>query len=378
MTHSPVLPRRAVFAALIVAASGGAVAAALFAGAPPKTSPRPAKTLPVAKKSPSVAMPPPMSNKLTSVVRAFLATLSPQQRAKAALPFDTPERQNWHFVPRVRGGLPLGEMTKMQQDAVLALLREGLSASGYKTVETIRSLETVLQEIEGDTGGRFRNPSHYYVAVFGEPSERGVWGWRYEGHHISLNWTVVNGKVIASSPQFLGANPARVASGPLAGTRALAAEEDLGRALVTSLTPAQRAVAVLSPSAPSDILTGSQRQAAIQEDKGIAYRDLTPDQQRTLLALLREYAAVQPAPLAEQRLADLRRADLHKVKFAWMGALEPGQGHYYRIQGSTFLVEYDNTQNNANHVHCVWRSFRGDFGADLLAEHYKHTPHDHQ
>jgi hypothetical protein len=204
-----------------------------------------------------------------------------------------------------------------------------------------------------------------------------VWGWRYEGHHISLNWTIVDGRVIASSPQFFGANPARVGSGPLAGTRALAAEEDLGQALVKSLTDEQRKIAVLSAEAPRDIATGNQRVAAIQEDRGIAYKDLSPDQKRMLIALIDEHARVQAAPVAEKRLADVRASGLDRIKFAWMGGLEPGQGHYYRVQGRTFLIEYDNTQNNANHVHTVWRSFKNDFGTDLLAEHYKHAPHNH-
>jgi hypothetical protein len=313
---------------------------------------------------------------MPAAAQKFLATLRPDQRARAVFAVNDDERLDWHFVPRARKGVSFADLSAPQQAAVLALLRSGLSASGYQKVETIRSLETVLQQIEGDAEGKFRNPTHYYVSVFGEPAARGVWGWRYEGHHLSLHWTVVDGKVIASSPQFLGANPARVASGPLAGKRILGAEEDLGRALVKSLSEKQRAVAVLSPQAPGDILTGNQRVAAIQEDKGVAYRDLSPEQKRIFLSLLRAYTSTQSEPVAAQRLADLSRAGLDTIKFAWMGGLEPGQGHYYRVQGTTFLIEYDNTQNNANHVHSVWRSFKNDFGADLLAEHYKNAPHD--
>jgi hypothetical protein len=246
-----------------------------------------------------------------------------------------------------------------------------LSARGFTKVDTILHLEEVLFAIEGSA---IRDPELYYFTVFGEPSERGTWGWRYEGHHASLNWTVVGGRVVASTPQFLGANPADVRDGPRKGTRALAAEEDLGRALVKSLGTDQAAQAVLSKNAPKDIFTSSSREAAIQEDKGISYGKLTREQQGLLLSLIQEYASAQPLAVAQARLARVK-ADLANIKFAWMGGLEKGQGHYYRIQGSYFLIEYDNTQDNANHIHCVWREFKGDWGKDLLAQHYRTAPH---
>jgi hypothetical protein len=229
----------------------------------------------------------------------------------------------------------------------------------------------VLFAIEGSA---MRDPELYYFTVFGTPSEQGAWGWRYEGHHASLNWTVVDGRLVATTPQFLGANPADVRDGPQKGTRALAAEEDLGRAFVKSLSADQGAQAVLSKDAPRDILTGASRQAAIQEDRGISYAKLTPEQQGLLLSLIQEYASAQTPAVAQARLARVK-ADLPAIKFAWMGGLGKGQGHYYRIQGSTFLIEYDNTQNNANHIHCVWREFKGDWGRDLLTEHYRTAPH---
>ncbi len=312
---------------------------------------------------------------VSEAASAFLAALNTEQRAKAVLPFNDDERLNWHFVPRARKGISLKEMTPAQQKAALALLQAGLSAQGYRKAETIRQLELILREREG--GNLSRDPERFYVTVFGAPSNTGVWGWRYEGHHISLNWTIINGRVIADSPQFFGANPARVGSGPMQGTRTLAAEEDLGRVLVKSLDEAQRAEAVLSDRAPADILTGAQREAALQEDKGISYTRLRKEQQGMLLALIRQHASAQPPQLAEQRLTKIRKAGLDSVKFAWMGGTEPGQGHYYRIQGRTFLIEYDNTQNDANHIHTVWRDFKGDFGTDLLAEHYKASPHSH-
>ena len=302
---------------------------------------------------------------------AFLAALEPARRAKASLPFNSENRLDWHFVPRDRQGLPLKEMSADERRAALALLRSGLSARGFTKVDAILHLEEVLFALEG---AAMRDPGLYYFTVFGKPSDKGAWGWRYEGHHASLNWTVLDGRVVGSTPQFLGANPADVRDGPQKGRRALAAEEDLGRALVTSLKAEQRAEAVLSTDAPRDIVTGNSRAAAIQEDRGIAYAKLSPDQQGVLLSLIQEYASAQATAVAQARLARVK-AELPRVKFAWMGGLEKGQGHYYRIQGPTFLIEYDNTQNQANHIHCVWREFKGDWGQDLLAEHYLAAPH---
>jgi hypothetical protein len=307
---------------------------------------------------------------------AFLATLEPEQVKKAVFPFNSDERLNWHYVPRERQGLCFKEMTGSQREAALRLLRVGLSQRGIGKAETIRSLENVLREIEQGSGP-VRDPELYYFSLFGEPSESGTWGWRYEGHHVSLHWTFVQGQVIASTPQFLGANPAEVRFGPLQGTRVLAAEEDLGRALALALDAVQRAEAILSETAPPDIVTRAERRAAILEDRGIAYRDLNPEQQGMLLALIQEHACAQTPELAGKRLDAVRAAGLDDVKFAWMGSLERRQGHYYRVQGAAFLIEYDNTQNDANHVHTVWRDFEGDFGLDLLEKHYRefrHTP----
>lgn len=307
--------------------------------------------------------------------KEFIATLGPDEKALALFPFNSDERLNWFYVPKERKGLRYKAMNEAQQKAAHALLMVGLSKMGYKKVETIRSLENVLKEMEN--GSPTRDPLHYYFTIFGDPTANGTWGWRYEGHHCSLHWTVVKGKIIASCPQFLGSNPGEVRSGPMMGTRVLAAEEDLGRSLVKSLNEEQRKVAVISDKAPGDILTTNTRQAAIQEDKGIPYSQLTKQQQGIFLSLLKEYANVQIPEIANQRLEAVRKAGLDNVKFAWMGGLDKGEPHYYRIQGSTFLVEYDNTQNNANHIHTVWRDFKGDFGVDLLALHYHTADHDH-
>lgn len=316
----------------------------------------------------------PSASPMLNAGRAFLATLDPAQKSEAVFPFNSEERFRWFYTPVSRKGIPLKELNATQRKAALALLRAGLSEQGYTKAETIRKLEDVLREIEQGSGPT-RDPDLYFFTFFGEPTETGAWGWRYEGHHCSQNWTILNGKSIGSSPQFFGANPAEVRDGPMKGTRVLKAEEDLGRSLVKSLTAEQRAEAVINTSAPNDIVTSNQRTAAIKEDKGIAYSKLTKDQQGALLALIEEYLGAQPPAQARQRLDKIRQAGFDQIKFAWMGGLDKGEGHYYRVQGSTFLIEYDNTQNNANHIHCVWRDFNGDFGEDLLADHYQNSPH---
>jgi hypothetical protein len=307
----------------------------------------------------------------------FLASLTPAEKSQASFPFNSEERFHWFYTPVSRKGISLKEMTGPQKQAALNLLRAGLSEKGYNKAETIRKLEDVLRELEHSTR---RDPDLYYFTFFGEPTENGAWGWRYEGHHCSQNWTIVNGQSIsglANSPQFFGANPAEVRSGPMKGTRVLAAEEDLGRSLVKSLDPAQRTEAVLNANAPADILTSNERRAAIQENRGIAYPRLTKDQQGNLLALIEEYLSAQPQSVARAHLEKIRAAGVENIKFAWMGGIEPGEGHYYRVQGSTFLIEFDNSQSSANHIHCVWRDFNDDWGEDLLADHYRNSPHHH-
>jgi hypothetical protein len=320
---------------------------------------------------------------MTEAANALLATFDGQQRQKIQWPFGSEERFNWHFVPRERRGVSLKEMNDRQREAAVALLKAGLSEKGYTKVETIRSLENVLRAIEGRD---IRDPELYFFTIFGDPGSS-TWGWRYEGHHISQNWTIVNGKAIATTPAFFGANPAEVRDGPMKGTRALPAEETLAFALLASLGDAERAQAVVSDKAPTDILTGNSRKAMLLDDVGLAGGAMTSKQQALLMSLIEEHASSQQPPLAAARLSNVRAAGIANVRFAWMGATTkaPGAGHYYRVQGSTFLIEYDNTQNDANHQHVVWRDFVGDFGLpgagapgfgnDVLLEHYANDPH---
>lgn len=303
---------------------------------------------------------------MADAAKAFLSSLEPGRRAKANLPFNSEERLNWHYIPRERQGVSLKEMTPGEREAAMALLKSSLSAMGFDKAETIRRLEEVLF---AQSKNRVRDTELFFFTVFGEPSPKGAWGWRYEGHHLSLNWTIVDGRLAASTPQFFGANPADVREGSQKGTRALAAEEDLGRTLVKSLRPDQLAQALVGEAAPEDTLTAASRIASIQKDEGIPYAKLDAEQQGLLLSLIQEYAASQAPAEAQTRLARVK-VDLANLKFAWMGGREKGQGHYYRIQGTTDLIEYDNTQNGANHIHAVWRDLDNDWGEDLLAKHY--------
>jgi len=310
---------------------------------------------------------------MAAAARALVAAVGETPaRAKLVWAFNDPERFNWHFIPRERKGLPFKDMTEPQRQAAMALLKTGLSASGYSKAETVRSLENVLAAAGGTI---VRDPELYFFTVFGTPGT-GNWAWRYEGHHLAQNWTIVSGKAIATSPQFFGANPAEVPDGPMKGTRALKGEADLAWALLGSLTDDQKKTAVTSPTAPPDIVTMNSRTAAIQENSGVALSSLNDRQKAMLMGLIEEHAAAQSKELAAARMARVK-ADAASIRFAWMGAtaLAPGAGHYYRIQGASFLIEYDNTQNRANHQHIVWRDFKGDFGDDLLAAHYAASPH---
>ena len=305
---------------------------------------------------------------MTAAAQKFLAALEPAQRAQAALTLTGAEREKWFFVPIKREGLPLKAMTAPQQELALTLLRSGLSQRGAARVETIITLENVLREIEKDPVRR--DPTLYYVTIFGEPSVKAPWGWRFEGHHVSLNFTVFDADHVAVTPSFFGTNPAEVRDGPRKGTRVLAEEEDLGLAFVNALDAAQRAVAVLPGKAPNEILTSNQPRVDPLAPAGLPATALTAAQRDQLRALLRLYFTRYRDEIADPALAEATGANLDSLHFVWTGALDRSAGHYYRIQGKTFVVEFDNTQNNANHIHTVWRNFAGDFGRDVLADHY--------
>src|SRR5579871_4563853 len=306
---------------------------------------------------------------MTSAAKAYLNSLTPQERERSLFPFAGDERTNWHFIPIERKGVALREMTPAQKHLAEALMSAGLSQQGVIKAHTIMSLEQILKDAEQGKGPE-RDPENYHVWIFGEPAEQGTWGYRFEGHHISLNFTVVNGH-IASSPNFFGANPAEVREGPRAGLRALAREEDLGRRLIKALTDAQRAVAIVDKTAYKDIITFDSRKAALNgAPNGLAFSKMTAEQKRMLTDLVADYADNLPAEIAAQRM-DQYRKNQSSLFFAWSGGIEKGDPHYYRVQSPAFLIEYDCTQDNANHIHSVWRDYNGDFGQDLLAQHYQ-------
>jgi len=317
------------------------------------------------------------SSVMTNAAKAYLSSLTPEQKARGTFAFASDERLNWHFVPpevftynpKERKGVALREMTSEQKHLAEALLSAGLSQQGIIKAHTIMSLDQVLKEMEKGKGPE-RDPEKYYVSIFGEPAEQGTWGYRFEGHHISLNFTIVNGRV-ASSPNFFGANPAEVRQGPRAGLRALGREEDLGRKLIKSLNPSQLAIAIVDKTAYKDIITFDSRKAALNgAPNGLPFSKMTAPQRELLADLVTEYASNLPEQVAAARMDQFRKTQAN-LFFAWSGGIEVGDPHYYRVQTPAFLIEYDDTQNDANHIHSVWRDFEGDFGVDLLAQHYR-------
>jgi len=325
----------------------------------------------------------PAASLMTECANRFLAALDDNQRGRASLPFDTDERMSWHFIPGNthlavdslgdRKGLPLRDMGPYQKHLAGALLAAGLSHTGYIKAVTIMSLEEVLRVIENDSG-EYRNPEKYYFSIFGTPSDSGTWGYRVEGHHLSQNYTVVTGKVIGG-PSFFGCNPAEVRQGPRKGLRTLYAEDDLGLELIHSLDEQQQKIAVVDPTAYPEILTAASRKAALHgHPAGLSASKMRSNQFDALRALVEEYAHNVPDELAKYRMSQLNQAG-KGIFFAWSGGINRGDPHYYRVQTPVFLIEMDDTQNNANHIRSVWRDFNGDFGEDLLKLHYSLSHH---
>jgi Protein of unknown function (DUF3500) len=311
---------------------------------------------------------------IAGAAAAFLAALPAEAQRAATFTFADKERQNWHYVPRQREGMPFKQMPRAARAAAHELMKASLSAMGYgKAVNVIR-LEDVLRRLE-TFGGLTRDPDNYAVTIFGVPGPAAPWGWRLEGHHLSLNFTLVPGKPIAMTPAFLGANPAAVRSGPHQGLRTLAREEDLARALAQSTDMRQRPRMLIGGQSLGDIVSGPGRSERLAAPAGLPLAEMTGDQQTLTLRLVEEYARNMRAELAEVELRRVREAGLAQLHFAWAGSLEPGRAHYYRLHGPTLLIEYDNTQNEANHIHSVWHDPRNDFGLDLLRAHYEHGHH---
>ena len=312
------------------------------------------------------------AKRMADAAAELLTTFTSDQRARAVLDFDDEERENWHYIPRDRTGLPLKDMDARQRSLTQNLVATGLSSPAHRRANTIIELEPILAEIEGKGRKFARDPGLYYVTLFGTPGGEPAWGWRFEGHHVSLNNTVLAGELISASPVFFGANPAEVRHGGRQGLRALKEEEEMARALLTDLDGEQLRQAVVAPEAPSDILTRAVAHVGGEvRAEGLAGADLNAAQMQQLKELVAVYVDRLPEAVAALEHARLERADYTLAHFAWAGPPERGKGHYYRVQGPTFLAEYDNTQNDANHIHAVWRDLQKDFGEDLLKSHYR-------
>lgn len=302
--------------------------------------------------------------RMGEAAQAFLKSLNDDQRTQATFAYDDPERLNWHYIPRARKGVPLKVLSPSARAAARALIASSLSERGYEQAVNVMSLDDVLFLLEkGDWSARRerRDPLNYSLTVFGTPSDHGVWGWRLEGHHLSLNYTVKDARVVASTPEFFGANPALIDAGPGRSIRVLAPLEDLARELVRTCGPEQRKTVIAGRNAPHDVWNTNRRQPELSPVVGLAAGEMTRDQRALLTQLLGEYLKNMPADVRAEREAKIQSGGFDKIRLAWWGSLERNEKHAYRIQGPSFLIEYNNTQDNANHVHSVWRSAEGDF-----------------
>lgn len=320
-----------------------------------------------------------VGNAVSSAADNLLAALTDEQRMQATFPFSGDARTDWHYIPKEeRKGLPLKELTSEQTYLVHILLNESLGQAGYSKTVGIMYLESILRGMDMEQGRdgayEFRDPTKYFVSVFGSPESNDVWGFSFEGHHISLNFTVIDGEIIASSPAFFGANPHRVPSGPAEGLRILGSEEDRARRLMVSLSDEQTRSALIGVDVPENIFSGASPRVSPDKPQGIKASDLSPDQLALLHQLIDSYIENVADGAALERQTQVNAAG-GNIYFAWIGSVEPGEAHYYRVQAPSFLIEYDNIQNGANHSHTVWRDYNGDFGRDIIGEH--HQAHVH-
>jgi hypothetical protein len=343
---------------------------------------------------------------MTEAAGTLLAVLDDAQRAKATFPLDDAERRNWAYFPSDFHGLPLGEMTPKQQKLTHTLVSSALSLPAYARVTSIIALDNVLDIMEDRRISAVRDPARYFVSIFGAPGNDAPWGWRFEGHHVSLHFTIADGALVSPTPLFLGANPSEVMDGDHAVLRPCGQEEDLGRELLLSLDADRRRIATICDIAPPDIvlmnlpavpdvrdfeLTPSlgavgrgmlrvegmeeATKEAVRFDRakpaGLAASAMDANQRALLSGVVDLYVGRLPDDLRAIERAKIDAAGIDAVHFAWAGSDRRREGHYYRLQSPAFIVEYDNTQDGANHIHAVWRHPTADFGADLLRDHLR-------
>ena len=302
---------------------------------------------------------------MMQAAKALLATLNDDQKKVCSFGFEDPERLNWHFIPRERKGLAFRDLQGESFKAGRQLLAAGLSGSGYEQVLKVMSLEEILYVLEGgdETARRERrHPHKYNISIFGTPDKQAKWGWRVEGHHLSLNYVIENSRFVSSTPEFVGANPGSIDAGPKRLLRVLGEREDLGREILKQSNAEQQKVMWISKKAPGEIRTPGEQQPKVGTPEGLPFAKMSVSQQHTLRKLLESYLVVTPPEIRKKRLAQIEASGIDKVHFAWWGGSELNEPHHYRIQGPTFIVEYNNVQNDANHVHSIWRNVAGDFG----------------
>jgi hypothetical protein len=313
---------------------------------------------------------------MVKTVQTFLRTLPDSLQKKAIYPFESEERYNWYFVPRARNGVPVKQLNETQRNAAMAILQESLSAPGYSKAAAIIEMENVLKVLENrKPEDDYRDPGKYYFTVFGTPSKKEAWGWRIEGHHLSLNFSSLTNEVVSATPMFMGSNPAIVPDGPQKGKQILKQEEELARTLLGSFSPEQLKTVIIDQTAPKEIITGNNRKAILESKEGITYAQMSASQKKIFMQLLEMYLSNFREQLSEHHLRKVKKAGLETLLFAWAGSTERGKEHYYRVLGPTLLIEYDNTQTNANHVHIVVRDLTNDFGEDALKKHYEQQSH---
>ena len=338
---------------------------------------------------------------MAETAQRLIDSLDKFQLPDTVFKFDTPDRTNWHYFPEggftqeygyARNGITFGEMDPKQRHLAHGLLSSGLSKQGYLKAVDVMTLEEIVRVIEDDTTG-YRDADSFHFTIFGEPSATGTWGWRVEGHHLSLHYTIQNGELISTTPTFFGANPHEVAQGPHKGMIALKDEEDFAVDLMNSFDEKQKKKALINEIAPYDILTMADTRAELEDaGKGLPASEMTPKQFDLLMNLIAEYALNMPAEVAAARMKSAEETPRDQLLFAWAGRVgrpkpkpvviggpttgnRENNGNYYRVQAPTFLIEYDNTQNISNHSHSVWRDYKGDFGLDVLAMHHRRFDH---
>ncbi|SFR57412.1 DUF3500 domain-containing protein [Maribacter stanieri] len=312
-----------------------------------------------------------------TIVNQFISSLTAPQKSKIVHEFKEDTREDWHFLPwssYERQGLPLKELTANQKKLVHKLLQSSLSEKGYKQTTEIIGLENVLAAISGDSV--YRDPQKYYVSIYGNPANEDTWMWTFEGHHVSLHFTTV-ADMVSYSPRFFGSNPGRIMDGKHKGFSPLVNEEDLGLALVNMLSDNQKKIVIFNDKAYNDIQSWNNSVAEKLPSEGILVSDLNANQKKQVMRIIHEYVSTIPTDQAKEKMDAIRNEELDDMRFAWAGATVLGKAHYYRIQAKSFMIEFDNSQDNANHIHSVWRDFDGDFGRDLLKEHYKNSTHHH-